>query len=59
MNINLSRIRAIILVVVGGIILLGVASDSRVNAAVDRGVYEQLKVFTEVLSIIEKITWNP
>jgi len=54
MNINLSRIKAIILVVVGGIILLGVASDSRVNAAVDRGVYEQLKVFTEVLSIIEK-----
>ncbi len=46
--------KTVILFVLGGMMLIGIASDSRVSAAIDRSIYGNLKVFTEVLSIIEK-----
>lgn len=54
MKINLSRMKTVILLVLGGMMLIWIASDSRVSAAIDRSIYGNLKVFTEVLSIIEK-----
>jgi len=49
-----SRRRMILSLLIMGLILAGFVSDSRVSASVDRSIYTNLKVFTEILSIIEK-----
>ncbi|HOJ51020.1 MAG TPA: S41 family peptidase [Syntrophales bacterium] len=48
------RARIAILLLAIAVLLVGFVSDSRVSASVDRSIYTNLKVFTEILSIIEK-----
>ena len=44
----------IILSVTVGLVIFGPYHDSRVSAALDRSIYNNLKIFNEVMSIVEK-----
>lgn len=54
MKIFTRGLRVVITIFAISALVFGVVSDSRVSASVDRSIYTNLKVFTEILSIIEK-----
>lgn len=54
MKIKSQRAKVAIFLLAICITLVSFASDSRVSASVDRSIYANLKVFTEILSIIDK-----